>query len=110
MKNPKNSRRSFVKLAATAAVAGPALLNARFSNAQGKEKLAEDDPTAAALGYKEDTTQVDSEKYPNHTDEQICAGCALYIGDDPEWGGCSAFPGKLVAGNGWCAAYAPKPS
>lgn len=73
-------------------------------------KLSEDDPMALALGYKEDTKAVDASKYPTHAVEQICTGCALYQGDDPEWGGCGAFPGKLVAGQGWCVAYAPKPS
>lgn len=110
MNSNRSSRRSFVKLAASAAVTGPVALTATVSLAADREKLKEDDPTAAALGYKEDTTQVDSTKYPSHTNEQICSGCTLYLGDDPQWGGCSAFPGKLVAGKGWCAAYVSKPS
>ncbi len=103
------SRRSFLKFGAAAAVTLPAffVLSAK-GYAQEMEKLAEDDPMAMALGYKLDTTQVDAAAYSTHSNEQVCVGCALYQGDDPAWGGCGAFPGKLVAGQGWCVAYAPK--
>ena len=102
----KTNRRNFVKIAGASLMAMPLLGKA------GDEmpKLAEDDPTAAALGYKEKTSEVDAAKYPNHSTDQVCTGCVLYQGEDPEWGGCTAFPGKKVAGGGWCAAYAPKPS
>lgn len=109
MKNTNSSRRAFVKLVAGTAIAGSAL-SARMVAAQQAEKLSEDDPTAAALGYKAKTSEVDGAKYPTHNEEQVCVGCVLYQGDDPDWGGCGAFPGKLVAGQGWCVAYAPKPS
>jgi hypothetical protein len=79
-------------------------------NAQDGEKLKEDDPTAAALGYKEKTADVDASKFASHNSDQICTGCSLYQGDDPDWGACAIFPGKLVAGGGWCSAFAPKPS
>lgn len=104
------NRRSFVRMITGAALASPILLNANFASAQAQEKLKEDDALAMALGYKEKTTDVDAEKFPSHTDEQVCTGCILYQGDDPEWGGCGAFAGKLVAGPGWCQAYAAKPA
>lgn len=64
-------------------------------------KLAEDDPQAAALKYVHQTP--DEAKH--------CANCALIQGNDgDEWRPCALFPGKVVNANGWCSAYAPKPS
>lgn len=100
-----STRRQFVKAAVGTMAAIPVV---SFAEAE-MTKLAEDNPQAVALGYLEDSSQVDAEKYPNHTAEQLCSGCALYQGEE-DWGGCSIFPGKLVAAAGWCAAYAPKPS
>lgn len=63
--------------------------------------LAEDDAQAAALKYVH--ASPDSEKH--------CANCALIQGaDGEEWRPCALFPGKVVNANGWCSAYAPKPS
>jgi hypothetical protein len=63
-----------------------------------------------ALGYKRDTTKVDGKKYPQHKPDQKCVGCLLYTGKpDGAEGPCGAFAGKLVAGPGWCVAYAKKP-
>lgn len=106
MYSNKINRRTFVKAAGTSLVVIP------FSSlAQDTPpRLAEDDPMAIALGYKELSSEVDAAKYPTHKPEQVCTGCALYTGDDPEWGGCGAFPGKQVAGPGWCVAFAAKPS
>jgi hypothetical protein len=104
IKNP--NRRKFVKVAAASLAAIPVLVNAQAVDA----KLAEDDPTAIALSYKEKSTEVDAEKHPNHEASQLCSGCSLYTGGTDPWGGCAIFPGKLVAADGWCAAYAAKPS
>ena len=106
MAETKVDRRSFVKAAACSLAAIPIVTSAEAE----KPKLPEDDPQAAALGYKEDSTQVDKAKYPNHEPTQLCDGCALYTTSSDEWGDCSIFPGKLVAAKGWCAAFAPKPS
>lgn len=103
-------RRSFVKLTATALVTLPIIATLKPVFAADIDKLSEDDPTAKALGYKENTINVDASSYPTHKPEQICSGCVLYQGDDLGWGGCGAFPGKQVAGKGWCAAFAPKPT
>jgi hypothetical protein len=73
--------------------------------------LEETDPTAAALGYKHDTSKVDAAKYPNHKPAQVCMGCSLVQGTDAEaWRPCGIFPGKAVASKGWCAAFAAKPA
>ncbi len=72
-------------------------------------KLTEDDPVAVALGYKEDTTKVDSKKYPQHNNEQHCGICQLYTGKAGEASGpCTAVGNKIVMSAGWCAAYVKK--
>jgi len=72
-------------------------------------KLSEKDPQAVALGYLDDTSKVDKKKYPKHTKEQKCSNCALYQGKATDaLGGCPLFGTKLVAGPGWCSAWAKK--
>lgn len=107
-----NTRRNFLfNLALTAGT--PALLCSRAFAQETPPPgiiLTESDPVATALGYKEDTTKVDAQKYPMHKAEQRCDGCALYTGKPGEPSGpCSAFGNKLVTANGWCAAFALKP-
>ena len=70
--------------------------------------LSEDDPAAKSLGYVEDASTVDGEKYPRYAAGQACSNCALYMGGDAAEGACSIFPGKAVKGTGWCSVYAPK--
>jgi hypothetical protein len=98
------SRREFViqlGLGSTALLAGGQV----FAQAM----LAETDAQAAGLGYKADTTKVDSKKYANHKNEQRCDNCALFQGKaGDKAGGCPLFAGKQVAGAGWCSAYAKK--
>ena len=102
----KLDRRTFVKVAVGSFAAIPLVVTAQTEI----PKLAEDDPTALALGYKEVSSEVDAETYPNHDAAQLCSGCALYVEGADGWGGCAIFPGKQVAGDGWCSAYAAKPS
>ena len=102
----KLDRRTFVKVAVGSLAAIPLVVSAQTDN----PKLAEDDPTAVALGYKEISSEVDSETYPNHDEAQLCSGCALYADGADGWGACAIFPGKQVAADGWCSAYAAKPS
>ncbi len=103
------SRRHFLKLASGAVIAIP--LAGRLAHAEA-EKLAEDDPTALALGYKHDASEVDTEAYPKRAGEegakQFCSNCQLYAGGDAEWGACPIFGGKLVSANGWCNSWVPK--
>ena len=74
-------------------------------------KLEESDATAQALGYRHSVSDVDQAKFPKYQAGQNCGNCSLYqadAGDDPQWGGCTLFPGKLVAADGWCNGYIPK--
>ena len=76
----------------------------------GMPKLSADDPQAKSLTYVEDATTINSARQPRFQAGQTCSNCALYQKkDDPDWGGCSIFPGKLVKAAGWCSVYAPKP-
>ncbi len=90
-----------------AAASGTALLAAK-AQAQAA-MLNEKDAQAAALGYVADTTKVDAKKFPKHANTQLCSNCQVYAGKpaDPA-GPCAIFPGKLVAGKGWCSAYVKK--
>jgi hypothetical protein len=71
--------------------------------------LLDTDPQAVALGYKQNTTQVDAKKYPKHTADQHCANCQLFqpMGAAAT-GHCPLFAGKLVHTTGWCSAWAKK--
>lgn len=108
-----NSRRHFLR---NIAISAPVLLGARAlaqdtpAKPAPPVKLTEDDPVAMALGYKEDTTKVDSAKYPQHKPEQVCDNCALYTGKPGQpTGPCTVFQNKLVTAKGWCATWALKP-
>jgi hypothetical protein len=100
----KFNRRQIIK---AGTVVAASMLIARTGNAE--EVLSESDPTALALGYHEDATQVDTSKWQKKAGtggaEQRCNNCSLYQKQDDNAGGCSIFPGKLVAGAGWCNAW-----
>ncbi len=105
MKDVRNiNRRNLIKLGA-ATTAG--LIIARTGHAQ--ELVSPDDPTAVALGYYEDHTQVDTAKWTRKAgadgDKQMCSTCALYMDKGDGVGSCSIFPNKLVKGAGWCNAW-----
>ncbi|MCD8514768.1 MAG: high-potential iron-sulfur protein, partial [Burkholderiaceae bacterium] len=55
------------------------------------------------LHYKADATQV---KHAKYKPGQTCANCMLYQGKPTDASAaCGIFPGKHVAGPGWCTAY-----
>ncbi|WP_108507820.1 high-potential iron-sulfur protein [Polynucleobacter acidiphobus] len=99
----KNTRRQFLIMSA----AGAATLSLN-NLAHAQAMVAETDPQAQALGYKADTTKVDTKKYPKHANTQRCDNCALYQPKGAAAGGCSLFAGKQVAAAGWCSAWAKK--
>lgn len=100
------NRRTFLSTAAAGGMAVIGLIRTEPVHAQAM--VAETDPQAASLGYKADTAQVDQKKFPKHTAEQKCSNCQLYQSKSPTAGSCAIFPGKLVAGPGWCNAYQKK--
>jgi len=100
------TRRQFVitLLPATAAM----LALSRAAHAQAPH-LEETDPTAVALGYKNDATKVDAKKFPTHAAGNVCSGCSLFQGKPTDaWAPCAIFAGKQVNAKGWCSAWAKK--
>jgi len=105
-----NSRRKFL-LNLVASAGTSALLGGRAlaQTPPPPVKLEETDPVAMGLGFRLDTRQVDTRKYPLHTPEQKCAGCNLYQGKPGEAiAPCLSVGGKLVPMAGWCAVYSKK--
>jgi hypothetical protein len=99
------SRRIFL---ATLPAAGALALGVKQASA-AVAAVAETEPAAVALGYKVDASKVDVKKFPSYVKGRVCAGCQLYAGKptDPA-APCAIFGGKLVAGKGWCSAWAKK--
>lgn len=100
------TRRSFVQSAGAAAAFGATGLAVGRADAEQLPKVDENGPMAKALNYVHDAKTVDAAK---RASDRYCYNCALYAGgSDDDWAECSIFPGKVVAGEGWCSAWAPK--
>jgi hypothetical protein len=99
----QSSRRQFM-IYSTAGLASLTMA----SQAQAQAMLGEGEPTAVALGYKADAKTVVKAKFPKFAEGQLCSNCQLYASKSADAGTCTIFPGKLVAGPGWCNAYIKK--
>ena len=100
------SRRRFFKGAGAAATVVTTGFGINAFAADGQPKVDENDAMAKALNYIHDARTVDAAK---RLSDRYCNNCVLFDGSaEDEWGGCSIFPGKVVAGAGWCSAWAPK--
>jgi anaerobic selenocysteine-containing dehydrogenase len=99
-------RRRFIKLFVAGASAAPLASTLLSRSAQAAEPVTEANPTAAALGYKEDAS-----KATKRTDTKAtCANCNLYTGKAGAADGpCGLFGGNLVKAKGWCTAWVKKP-
>jgi hypothetical protein len=74
------------------------------------QKLDPKDPQAISLGYAEDTSAVDTKKFPKHDKAQTCDACQFYT-TAQEGGGrapCTIFGNRTVAAKGWCSAWVKK--
>ena len=101
----KSSRRSFL-ITSIGVATTVALSRQAFADAP---KVSETDPTAVALGYKADATQVDKAKFAKYAAGQSCSNCSFYQGKPTDaFAGCPMFGGKQVSGKGWCSAYNKK--
>ena len=107
-----HSRRSFIALAGVTGAAVLAGIRPESTLAQGGSQLphlADSDPTAKALGYVEDASKVDKTKFPSYKAGAHCANCNFFQGKPSDvYAPCQIFPGKSVAGKGWCASHSPK--
>ena len=90
----KVSRRTLLKGLATI----PVIAVVGYHGAASAAMVSPDDPTAKALEYTEQSTQ----------EGQNCANCNLYQGGAAASGACPIFPGKDVAGAGWCKSWVAK--
>ena len=108
-----NSRRHFLRsiLAGSPLLIGAkALAQDAPAEAPAAVPVPDNDPVATALGYVKDAAQVDTARYPQYKEGQICENCALYTAPaGQEEGPCTIFQNRLVKAKGWCATYAPKP-
>ncbi len=72
--------------------------------------LDPNDPTAKALGFAIDTTEVDAGANPTHISSQKCGTCVQFQGKPGDnASGCNIFPGHSVPQGGWCKVWAPGP-
>lgn len=102
---PKASQATSRRVFLIHAAATAPLLACGAAQAQAK-RVDEADETAVGLGYKHDTTKVDSKKYPQHKNDQVCSNCSFWQGEPKdEWAGCSMFGRKHIANKGWCVAW-----
>ncbi|WP_133649863.1 high-potential iron-sulfur protein [Paraburkholderia flava] len=104
----KSSRRTFLitSLGVAGVASTLALSRQAFADAP---KVTEADPTAQALGYKQDATKVDKAKYAKYAAGQDCGNCSFFQGKAGDaFGGCPMFGGKQVSSKGWCSAYNKK--
>lgn len=103
---PNLTRRRFVKTAGAVTAIGATGLNSLQALADDLPRVSEDSDMARALNYKHDAQTVDAAM---RASDRYCYNCALFAGaEDEPWAGCSIFPGKAVAGRGWCSAWSPK--
>ncbi len=109
------SRRDAVKVMLGTAAAIPVINLVGFGTARAEapaNAVAATDATAVALKYNADATKSDRAAAARPglpAEEQLCSNCQFHNltapGANAEWMGCSLFPGKLVAANGWCASW-----
>ena len=102
---PDGGRRRFIKLTAVGLAAAPFASTLLSGTAGAADMVSETDPQATALGYKADATKAEKRKDAT----QLCSNCNFYSAKPGEASGpCVLFQGKLVAGPGWCTAWAKK--
>ena len=100
------SRREFFRAAGAASAAISAGFGSASLGATESPRVSEQGPMAKALNYVHDARSVDAAK---RSSSSFCNNCALFAGNEnADWSACSVFPGKLVAGEGWCSAWAPR--
>ena len=105
--NQRPSRREVLKLIG-GALAWFATVRLEALAAAELPHLTDANPSAASLGYTEDSSGVDSHKFPQHQPDQRCANCKFFQGTGATYAPCQLYPGNAVNASGWCAGYAAK--
>ncbi|MCC5826365.1 high-potential iron-sulfur protein [Alkalimonas sp.] len=93
MSKTNEKRRQFLKLSAGGLIG--MTLGGISLRAVAAEKIKLDDPLAKAMRYT----------HESEVEGQYCHNCNLIQGEEADWRPCAIFPGKLVANEGWCAAW-----
>jgi len=106
MNESKIDRRQLLKNALIGAVGATAL--PELARAAAPINLAENDPTAQALGYHENASKVDVKAFPTYKPTQKCSNCIQLQAGTGDHRPCNLFPGKLVNVNGWCKVWVQK--
>jgi hypothetical protein len=100
------ARRALIRNLGAAAGAAALVLKQRPARAADATHVDVKDKAAAALGYTEDATRVDSKKYPTYAKGSSCENCSLLEGKEgAAYRPCQLFAGKLVAAKGWCTGW-----
>ncbi|HEY2679261.1 MAG TPA: high-potential iron-sulfur protein [Steroidobacteraceae bacterium] len=107
---PKISRRTIVRNGIIAGALLPAFgFASREAAAAALPALDPNDPTAKALGFVNDNSQVDTKKFATFKPTQKCGTCAQFQGKPADaTAACTIFAGKSVPQNGWCQVWAQK--
>jgi len=96
------TRRQLLNTALVTLATAPILvLTGPLARAADMPKVNPDDAQPKGLSYVHASTIAD----------RNCANCQLYTAPaDSAWGPCAIFPGKHVAGAGWCSAWTKRVS
>lgn len=102
-------RRTLIKAVLMGGAALP-LAKHLVQDAEAAPMVDPNDAVAKSLAYHVDTTKVKAAEFPTHKPMQKCANCIQFQGKVADkQGACNLFPGKDVAGAGWCKVWAQKP-
>jgi hypothetical protein len=106
-RNIMTTRRQFI---VQVGLGSAALVTSGYPHAANGPLVAETDPQAVALGYKNVAAKADKVKFPKYANGQLCSNCAIYLGKagDPQ-GPCQLYVDKQVLAGAWCTAYVKKP-
>ncbi len=100
------SRRDALKQVMLLLGAAAAVRPGQSAHAAALPHLDASDPTAKAVGYRDDAKSVDAKAYPMYKAGSVCSNCTQFHGTAGQsWGPCNVFAGKTVNANGWCTLY-----
>jgi hypothetical protein len=102
MNEPSNpARRALLQQAAIGlSFTSLSLAGSAPARAAAAVSISEQDPAAKAVHYVSDASRA-----PGAQSGADCSNCSLYSPAGDTHGGCTLFPGKLVAAAGWCSSW-----
>ncbi|TGL21739.1 high-potential iron-sulfur protein [Leptospira yanagawae] len=86
--------------------------NPSFPLPEGTTPVAENDPTAQALGFHQNANDTDFTLFPDrklpNAKNQICQNCSQFTKVNDGWGKCNILSAGVVSTKGWCSAWSKK--